>query len=306
MKRKIYEELLKWKNTDMIKPLMIIGARQIGKTYVIKEFCEKEFEKNIYINLLEHSEIINIFKQEINTTEKFNRMKIYLDIDIDIENTIIFFDEIQESEELISSLKYFNESKENFKIICAGSLLGVKLKRMHTSFPVGKVKMLNMYPMDFEEFLIANGNQGLIDEIYKCYNNNKAMDQVLHEKALSLYKLYLCVGGMPEAIKNLLYNKKDILKFDNTIIEDIINSYLNDMNKYVQNKSETVKIEKIYKSIPAQLGNQSNKFQYGKISTDARKRDYGIALEWLLSSTMVHKSTILNKVEIPPLRIYYR
>lgn len=261
--------------------------------------------KKKYINLLEHSEIIKIFKQEINTAEKFNRMKIYLDIDIDIENTIIFFDEIQESEELISSLKYFNESEEKFKIICAGSLLGVKLKRMHTSFPVGKVKMLNMYPMDFEEFLIANGNQGLIDEIYKCYNNNKAMDQVLHEKALSLYRLYLCVGGMPEAIKNLLYNEKDILKFDNTIIEDIINSYLNDMNKYVQNKSETVKIEKIYKSIPAQLGNQSNKFQYGKISTDARKRDYEIALDWLLSSTMVHKSTILNKVEIPPLRIHY-
>ena len=305
MKRKIYEELLKWKNTDMKKPLMIIGARQIGKTYVIKEFCEKEFEKKIYINLLEHSEIIKIFKQEINTREKFNRMKIYLDIDIDIENTIIFFDEIQESEELISSLKYFNESEGKFKIICTGSLLGVKLKRMHTSFPVGKVKMLNMYPMDFEEFLIANGNQGLIDEIYKCYNNNKAMDQVLHEKALSLYRLYLCVGGMPEAIKNLLYNEKDILKFDNTIIEDIINSYFNDMNKYVQNKSETVKIEKIYKSIPAQLGNQSNKFQYGKISTDARKRDYEIALDWLLSSTMVHKSTILNKVEIPPLRIHY-
>ena len=305
MKRKIYEELLKWKNTDMKKPLMIIGARQIGKTYVIKEFCEKEFKKNIYINLLEHSEIIKIFKQEINTTEKFNRMKIYLDIDIDIENTIIFFDEIQESEELISSLKYFNESKEKYKIICAGSLLGVKLKRMHTSFPVGKVKMLNMYPMDFEEFLIANGNKGLIEEIYKCYNNNEAIDPILHEKALNLYRLYLCVGGMPEAIKDLFNNEKDILKFDKTIIEDIINSYLNDMNKYVQNKSETVKIEKIYNSIPAQLGNQSNKFQYGKISTDARKRDYEIALDWLLSSTMVHKSTILNKVEIPPLRIHY-
>ena len=168
MKRKIYEELIKWKNTDMKKPLMVIGARQIGKTYIIREFCKNEFKQYIYINLLEHLEIIKIFKQEISTAEKFNRMKIYLDIDIDIENTIIFFDEIQESEELISSLKYFNESEEPFKIICAGSLLGVKLKRMNSSFPVGKVKMLNMYPMDFEEFLMANGNQGLIDEIYKC------------------------------------------------------------------------------------------------------------------------------------------
>lgn len=303
MERKIYKELIKWKNTDMQKPLMIIGARQIGKTYIIKEFCEKEFEKNIYINLLEHSEITDIFKQPINTTEKFNRMKIYLDINIDLENTIIFFDEIQESEELISSLKYFNESEKPFKIICAGSLLGVKLKRMHTSFPVGKVKMLNMYPMDFEEFLIANGNQGLIDEIYKCYNKDIPMDSVLHEKALNLYRLYLCIGGMPEAVKNLLSNEKDILRFDKSIIEDIIESYLNDMNKYVQNKFEAIKIESIYKSIPSQLGNASNKFQFGKISTNARKRDYQTALEWLLSSTMVHKCRILNKVEIPPLRI---
>ncbi len=304
MERKIYQELLEWKNTNTEKPLMVIGARQIGKTYIIKEFCEREFKSNIYINLLEHVEIIKIFKEEINTAEKFNKMKIYLDIDIDIENTIIFFDEIQESEELISSLKYFNESKEPFKIICAGSLLGVKLKRMHTSFPVGKVKMINMYPMDFEEFLIANGNQGLIEEIKKCYKSNTAMISVLHEKALNLYRLYLCVGGMPEAINNLLENNKDILKFDKSIIEDIITSYLSDMNKYVENKFEANKIEEIYKSIPAQLGNKSNKFQYGRISANARKRDYETALNWLLSSTMIHKCTILNKVEIPPLRIY--
>ncbi len=303
MKRKIYDELVYWKNTNIQKPLMIIGARQIGKTYIIKQFCEKEFQKNIYINILEHPEIIKIFKEEINTLEKFNRMKIYLDIDIDLDNTIIFFDEIQESEELISSLKYFNESKEPFKIICAGSLLGVKLKRMKTSFPVGKVKMLNMYPMDFEEFLMANESMNLINEIRKCYKKNEAMDPVLHEKALNLYRLYLCIGGMPEAINNLLDNNKDILKFDKSIIEDIIQSYINDMNKYVQNKSEAVKIETIYKSIPSQLINKSNKFQYGKISSNARKRDFETALDWLISSTMVNKCSILNKVEIPPLRI---
>lgn len=301
MKRKIYQKLINWKNTNIQKPLMVIGARQIGKTYIINEFCKKEFQNYIYINLLEHIEIINIFKQKINTAEKFKRMKIYLDIDIDIENTIIFFDEIQESEELISALKYFNESEEPFKIICAGSLLGVKLKRMHSSFPVGKVKMINMYPMDFEEFLIANGSQALIDEIKNCYENNIAMDNVLHNKALDLYRLYLCVGGMPESINNLLSNNKDILKYDKSIVEDIYQSYLNDMNKYVENKFEANKIESIYKSIPSQLGNQSNKFQYGKISSNARRRDYETALNWLLSSTMVHKCTILNKVEIPPM-----
>ncbi len=301
MKRKIYNELIDWKKNDIKKPLIVIGAPKIGKTYIIKKFCESEFKNYIYINLFEHPEIIKIFKEEISTYEKFNRMKLYLDIDIDLENTIIFFDEIQESEELISSLKFFSEDERPFKIICAGSLLGVKLKRMNTSFPVGKVKMLNMYPIDFEEFLMANKNQALIDEIINCYNNNLPMDPILHTKLLNLYRLYLCVGGMPEAIKNLLSNDKDILKFNSTIIEDIINSYLNDMNKYVQNKAESIKIEAIYKSIPSQLGNNSNKFQYSKVSSNARKREYEIALDWLLSSTMVHKCTILNKVEIPPL-----
>lgn len=301
MKRKIYSDLLKWKNTGMQKPLMVIGARQIGKTYIIRDFCESEFKKNIYINLFDQPEIVKIFAQEISTQEKFNRMKIYLDLDIDVENTIIFFDEIQESEELISCLKFFNESEESYKIICAGSLLGVKLKRLKSAFPVGKVKMLNMYPMDFEEFLMANENIGLIDEIKKCYNENTPMDSVLHEKTLGLYRLYLCVGGMPEAVKNLIQNNNDIMKFDQSIIQDIINSYLDDMNKYVQNKAESIKIEAIYKSIPSQLGNQSNKFQYGKISSNARKRDYEIALDWLISSTMVHKCCILNKPEIPPL-----
>lgn len=301
MERKIYRELIAWKKTDMKKPLMIIGARQIGKTYIIDEFCKKEFKNYVYINLFEHQEIIKIFDQEISTAEKFNRMKIYLENDIDIKNTIIFFDEIQESEEIISSLKYFNESDEPYKIICAGSLLGVKLKRMKKSFPVGKVKLINMYPMDFEEFLIANGNLELIKEISKCYTNLEPMDSVLHEKAISLYKLYLCIGGMPEAVKNLLDNKKDILKFDSSIIGNIKDSYLDDMARYVKNKAETVKIENIYKSIPSQLANMSNKFQYGKIESNARKREYESALNWLLSSTMVQKSSILGKVEIPPL-----
>lgn len=301
MERKIYQELIEWKNNNIQKPLIVIGARQIGKTYIIDQFCKNEFENYIYINLLEQTEIIKIFKEEINTADKFKRMKIYLDTDINLKNTIIFFDEIQESEELISALKFFNESEEPFKIICAGSLLGVKLRRIRSSFPVGKVKMINMYPMDFEEFLMANGNIALIDEIRNCYENNEAMDNVLHNKALDLYRLYLCVGGMPEAVKDLISKDKDILKFDKTIIDDIYHSYLSDMNKYVDNKYEASKIESIYNSIPAQLGNQSNKFQYGKIATTARKRDYESALNWLLSSTMVSKCCILNKVEIPPL-----
>ena len=162
MKRKIYKELLNWKDNSINIPLMIIGARQIGKTYIIKEFCQNEFENYVYINLLDNPQIVELFEQTIPTEEKFTKLKLILNTDIDLEKTIIFFDEIQLSEKLISNLKYFCESDKPFKIICAGSLLGVKINRFHSSFPVGKVKMEYMYPMDFEEFLMATSSQGLI------------------------------------------------------------------------------------------------------------------------------------------------
>ena len=153
MYRKIYEKLKKWKEKGMKKPLMIIGARQVGKTYIVEQFCKNEFKNYILINLLDHPEIIEIYKQSISSEEKYIRLCAELNINPNLEETIIFFDEIQESEELISTLKWFCECDRPFKIICAGSLLGVKLKRFHSSFPVGKVEMQNMYPMDFEEFL---------------------------------------------------------------------------------------------------------------------------------------------------------
>lgn len=300
MKRKIYNSLIEWKNNDINTPLMIVGARQIGKTYIIKEFCQKEFKQNIYINLLEHPEVIEIFEQDINIEEKFNKFQLYINKNIDLEKTIIFFDEIQESEKLISALKYFCESEKPYKIICAGSLLGVKLNRFHSSFPVGKVRILYMQPMDFEEFLLANTSELMIEEIRKCYNEMKPIDNILHEKLLNLYRLYLCVGGMPDAVKDIIDKNQNILVFKKQIIDNIIYSYLNDMNKYVISNSEAVKIESIYKSIPIQLGNASNKFQYGKVEKGARSRDYETALSWLISSNMVYKCNLLNKVEIPP------
>ena len=169
MKRKIYNNLLSWKENSIDTPLMIIGARQIGKTYVINEFCKNEFDNYIYINLLDNPQIVELFEQSIPTEEKFTKMQWILNKNIDLEKTIIFFDEIQLSEKLISNLKYFCESEKPFKIICAGSLLGVKINRFHSSFPVGKVRMEYMYPMDFEEFLMATSSQGLIqrNDTYK-------------------------------------------------------------------------------------------------------------------------------------------
>ena len=299
MKRKIYEDLLKWKNTESKIPLMVVGARQIGKTYIINEFCKKEFKKYIYINLLETPEIVSIFSRDINVMEKFKRMKIFLDTKIDIENTVIFFDEVQESEDIISALKFFCESEEKFKIICAGSLLGVKINRFKKSFPVGKVRILNMSSMDFEEFLMANENFMLIDEIYNSYNKMMPIDNVLHNKLIELYKMYLCVGGMPEAVKDIINKKMNILEFNKNIASDIIISYLNDMNKYVVSNAESIKIEAIYKSIPTQLSNPSNKFQYSKLNKNARSRDYIEPLNWLISSSMIYKSNLIKNIQIP-------
>lgn len=301
MKRKIYNDLADWKNRGMKKALMIIGARQVGKTYIIEEFCKNEFENYVSINLLDHPEITELYKQNISSEEKYIRLCANLNINPNLENTIIFFDEIQESEELISALKWYCESEKPFKVICAGSLLGVKLKRFHSSFPVGKVELLNMYPMDFEEFLLTqNSGDYLTKYIKECYEQNKPMDNVMHDKLKDLYRKYLCVGGLPEVVSEFSANDMDILQINRKTIEDIILSYINDMNKYVYNKFEAAKNEVIYKSIPVQIGNKSNKFQYTKIEKNARKRDYESSLEWLLASNMIYKCNLLNSINIPP------
>lgn len=303
MKRKIYEKLLNWKERGCEKPLMIIGSRQIGKTYIIEKFCRNEFENFVEINLKEDSRIGEIFKEKIDFKEKVEKMQIMVTGKIDFEHTIIFFDEIQDSEELISSLKAFCESETKYNIICAGSLLGVKLHRFHQSFPVGKVDMINMYPMDFEEFLWAmygELNSNLIDMIKKCYAENKPMEESLHMQLLDKYKLYLCVGGMPDSINSLLKAGKSLLNYDETFLKGIIDAYINDMGQYVTNKQEQVKIEQIYNSIPTQLGNVSNKFQYSKINKSARSSTYELSMNWLLSSSMIYKCNLLKNVEIPP------
>lgn len=300
MKRKIYDELLKWKNnTDNIKPLMVLGVRQSGKTYIINEFCKNEYSNYVYVNLFENTNVIELYNSNLTSIEKFNRLKLLLDFDFEKEDTILFIDEIQESEKLIAELKYFQENHNNVRIICAGSLLGVKLKRSKFSFPVGKVKMLNMYPMDFEEFLIAMNQEMLIDLIKDCYKNNKQITSPIHEKALNLYRIYLITGGMPESVSNMVKTNGDYIKYDKTILTDIVSSYFKDMDKYVTNESEALKINRVYDSLPSQLSNISNKFQYSNISKDARAREYTTAIDWLEANNMVLRCKAVKTPEIP-------
>ena len=300
MKRKIYDELLKWKNnTDNVKPLMVLGVRQSGKTYIINEFCKNEYSNYVYVNLFENTNVIELYNSNLTSIEKFNRLKLLLDFDFENEDTILFIDEIQESEKLIAELKYFCENHNNVRIICAGSLLGVKLKRSKFSFPVGKVKMLNMYPMDFEEFLVAMNQEMLIDLIKDCYKNNKQITSPIHEKALNLYRIYLITGGMPESVNNMVKTNGDYIKYDKTILTDIVSSYFKDMDKYVTNESEALRINRVYDSLPSQLSNISNKFQYSNVSKDARAREYATAIDWLEASNMVLRCKAIKTPEIP-------
>lgn len=302
MERYLYQNLLEWKKNRIKMPYMLVGARQTGKTYILKEFCEKEFEKNIYINLDSMEGIREIFEKTIIPEEIINNIEALLNMDIDIDKTILFFDEIQVSERAISSLKYFCESEKNYKIVCAGSLLGVKINRFKSSFPVGKVWIDYLYPMNFEEFLKAIGEDKLNNTIKESYTKMEPLVEPLHKKALNLYYEYMCIGGMPIAIKEYIENGKNIVKYDDEIEDIILTSYLADMAKYTEN-TESIRNNKIYNSIPSQLGKENKKFKYSLVEKSARAREYESSMEWLIASNMILKC---NGIKTPksPLKAY--
>lgn len=301
MKRKFYEVLMKWKSQNINIPLMVVGARQIGKTYIIDKFCKNEFEDYIYINLMEKQSIVKIFEEDSDFEAKVKKIELELNRKIIPEKTILFIDEIQESEKAITSLKFFCESDKHYRIVCAGSLLGVKIRRFKSSFPVGKVQIEFMHPMDFEEFLIALDKQMWVDEIKRCYENLEEIS--IHNRLIDMYRAYLCIGGMPAAVLDYKKVNEDILFWNRNILKNIILSYLADMNKYTLSNGESVKIEKVYNTIPSSLAKESKKFKYVDIEKGANKRMFESAIDWLESSEMVYKCKCVNKVE-SPLKVY--
>lgn len=312
MKRKIYDDLIEWKNTKKFKPLIVLGVRQCGKTYIIDEFCKKEYKNYKKINLLENTEVVELYKSNESSEKKYNDLKLLLDFDFDKENSILFIDEIQVSEELISELKFFNEKHSNVRLICAGSLLGIKMARLNKPFPVGKISRLYMYPMDFEEFLMAFNQKPLLERIEECFNKNEPMG-LIHNKALDYYRRYLLSGGMPDSVIALLEVKDDYYNYDLTKLNDIIEDYKNDMNSHVTNLAETLKIKKIYNSLVSQLQNASKKFQYSVVDSDAKAREYSLPLDWLVESNMVQickcvklpEKPLLGFVSEDTFKVYY-
>lgn len=300
MKRKFYNELLAWKNNDLHVPLMVVGARQVGKTFIIQEFCKRNFNNFYSINLMSEKNIVDLFASRDSFEKKVEALEVILGGSIrNSDDTVLFVDEVQESEEFIESLKFFNESRDNFNIICAGSLLGVALKRLSSSFPVGKVIVKNMYPLDFEEFLWATNNEKSIEIIKRSFIDNEPINETLHNELMNLLYKFLYLGGMPGVINNYLEQNTNLALIDTSVIEQIINGYFNDMSKYADDK-DSIRIRNLYTNIPSQLAKENQKFIFTNIdSKDNRKRDYITPLDWLIASKLAFSCTFVTKPEFP-------
>jgi predicted AAA+ superfamily ATPase len=294
MERKIVKDLLKWKNGRNRQPLLLQGARQVGKTYTLLSFG-KEYYKNVtYFSMEESQEIPSIFERDLNPERIIRELAAYSGQTILPQDTLVIFDEIQACERALTSLKYFAESAPQYHIIAAGSLLGVAMKRENFSFPVGKVDMLHMYPMDFEEFLWAAGHERLCGLIREAYGIFAPLS--MHETAMDLYKIYLVVGGMPRVVQE--YADRRDFDFVAALQKTLNDLYIADMAKYAT-PQETVRIMAAWASVPAQLAKENRKFQYKGIKSGARAKDYALALDWMKAAGMINKCVHVTEGKLP-------
>lgn len=286
MEREIIKKLIEWKNSKKRKPLIVQGARQVGKTYIVKKFGNMYYENVVYVNFEKNKQISNQINDDINPLEIINKLELFFNEKITPGKTLIFFDEIQANERALTSLKYFCEELPQYHIIAAGSLLGIKINSKNYSFPVGKVQIINMYALSFKEFLKALQKENLIKEIEKHYISNEKVDNDIHCLCLKLYRTYLVVGGMPEVVQTYLDERKVIGTID--IQAEILESYENDMTRYAKN-DESNRIVSAFDSIPLQLAKENQKFQYKVISKGGTSSIFGEAILWLKNSGIVHQ-----------------
>ena len=296
MRRKISESLTEWKNSSKRKPLIVNGARQVGKTYIVEEFGKDNYQSVLYLNMEIEDALSKFLETELSPVKIIQYLEATKGISIEAEETLIFFDEIQACERALTSLKYFCEQAPEQHVIAAGSLLGVAINRQKYSFPVGKVNEMNMYPLDFEEFLWAMNREKLAEEIKAHYASNEAMSEALHSVALELYQQYFIVGGMPAAITTFI-ETESFVKVQ-PVLNDIFNEYIADMSKYADSAT-SVKIRACYSSIPAQLAKENAKFQYKVVQRGGTATIFGEAIEWLQIAGIVLKCQRLEHGYIP-------
>ncbi|MCL2366378.1 MAG: ATP-binding protein [Oscillospiraceae bacterium] len=294
MERKIVRQLKAWKISSRRNPLIISGARQVGKTYSALTFGKEFYKNTVYFNLEDSMATKAIFERDLNPERIVRELSALSGQSIFPGDTLIIFDEIQSCERALTSLKYFCENAPEYHIIAAGSLLGVAMNREAYSFPVGKVDMITLYPLDFEEFLMASGNTALLGLIRDAYSEFSEMS--LHDTALDLYKTYLVVGGMPKAVLEYV-NTKDF-NFVLAAQKNINDAYIADMAKYAT-PQETTKIMAAWASIPAQLSKENRKFQYKVIKSGARAYEYETPLDWLRFAGIIYKCVRVSEGKMP-------
>lgn len=306
MKRKITQKLIDWKNTPGHKPLILQGARQVGKTYILEEFGKLQYKNYVKVSLDLVPEVRSFLRDNINPLEIIAYLETLYNTRIVPHETLVILDEIQDCKRALLSLKYFQEDYPQYDIVAAGSLLGVAVNsgnkpeeeasKEEFSYPVGKVDELRLYPMDFEEFLWATGNDILAQEIRLHYISNEAMPASVHSLALEFYQKYLIVGGMPESVQKYV-DTHSYLEC-RAVQQSILNGYDADIGKYAK-PATTVKIRACYNSIPAQLAKENRKFQYKLAMKGGTAKIFGEAIEWLILAGTVFKCKLISHGFIP-------
>lgn len=292
MKRKIYHQLCKWKESKDRKPLMLLGARQVGKTWIMRHFGKHEYKKVAYINCDDEPRMNNLFELDYDIDRILITMQAITGIRITPEDTLIIMDEIQEIPRGLHSLKYFCEKAPEYHVMVAGSLLGVTIGKGE-SFPVGKVDIMYMYPMDYEEFLCATGNEGWLDILR---SKDWTLIEMMMPKMVELLRQYYFVGGMPGVVGKFVENKD--LQQIRTLQRNILDAYSRDISKHTSG-SESTRIRQVLSSLPMQLAKENKKFIYGAVRKGGRAKDFEIAIQWLVDAGIVYKVNRIKEPKLP-------
>ncbi len=292
MERFAYSEMLDWKNSENRKPLIVRGARQVGKTWLMKKFAEAEYEDSVYINFEDKKELQSLFEHDLDIARILVALQIESGIKPKPGKTLIIFDEIQEAERGLTSLKYFNENAPEYHVVAAGSYLGLSMQK-EASFPVGKVQFLDLYPLNFSEFLLAMEERPLYELIKQ---QQWVLIKTFKTKYIELLKQYYYLGGMPEVVDNFI-NTQNYNQARN-IQQNLLLAYQHDFSKYAPAKIAP-RIRMVWESLPSQLSRENKKFIFGLIKTGARARDYELAIEWLKDSGLISKVYRVTKPGLP-------
>lgn len=292
MRRFIIDRLTEWKDSPLRKPLILLGARQVGKTWVMKEFGRTHYENYAYLNCDDEPMAKNLFTVDYDIKRILLTIQAITHEKIEADKTLLIIDEIQESPRALHALKYFCENAPEYHVIAAGSLLGVTLGSKE-SYPVGKVNMMRLFPMSFEEFLLATGEEGCFNMLHEC---DWQTIQLLHSKLIQMLRQYYFTGGMPEVVADFIENQD--LANVRSIQAEILSAYKMDIAKHAT-KSEAVRITQILDSMPSQLVKKNRKFIYGVIKEGARASSYELAIQWLIDAGIVYKVPRVKTLKMP-------